>query len=313
MIPIVAIVGPTGSGKTALGIAVAKWLNTEIVSADSMQFYRGMEIGTGAPSPEELAAVKHHFIGNLTPDQHMSAGEYQVQARSVVAEINARGKPAVVVGGSGLYLEALIDGLFDGPSKDQAIRDRLEAEAEERGIGPLYARLLKIDPEYANSISENDLRRIVRALEIHEQSGEPASKLYADHKTRQDSLGARQFLIDYPRDHVYERINRRVDAMLEAGLLDEIRALVDAGYADHIMRLKSLGYREMLAHVLGERGYTEAVEQMKMFTRRYAKRQLTWFRADSRVDFIHCEPDATLAFQLKHIQQSLADILPDSV
>lgn len=306
MIEVVAIVGPTGSGKTALGIEVAKWLGTEIVSADSMQFYRGMEIGTGAPSADELAAVKHHFVGNLRPDQEMSAGEYQVQARAVVSEINGRGKPAVVVGGSGLYVEALVDGLFDGPSKDQSIRDRLESEAEESGIGVLYAKLLEVDPEYAKSISENDLRRIVRALEIWEQSGKPASRLYAEHKERQQALESRQFLIDYPREYLYDRINRRVEAMLEAGLLDEIRELVEAGYADDIMRLKSLGYREMLSHVLGEREFDESVDLMKMHTRRYAKRQLTWFRADSRVDFIACDPDATNLFQLKQIQKALS-------
>ncbi|MFP6585017.1 MAG: tRNA (adenosine(37)-N6)-dimethylallyltransferase MiaA [Candidatus Hydrogenedentota bacterium] len=301
MIQVVAVVGPTGSGKTALGIKLARSLDTEIISADSMQFYRGMKIGTGAPSADELAAVKHHFVGHLGPDQAMSAGEFQIQAREVVASLNEQGKPAVVVGGSGLYIQALIDGLFDGPGRDEAVRERLESEMENTGVEAMYTRLEAVDPDYAKVISKTDPIRIVRALEIYEISGEPASVLYAAHQAKQDSLESRQFLIDYPREVLYERINSRVDAMLEAGLLDEIRALVEAGYEQDIRRLKSLGYREMLSYVLDEREYDEAVELMKMYTRRYAKRQLTWFRGDERVDFIGCEEYATVAFQLEQV------------
>jgi tRNA dimethylallyltransferase len=301
VIQVVAVVGPTGSGKTALGIEIAEALDTEIISADSMQFYRGMEIGTGAPSAEELGRVKHHFIGNLTPDQEMSAGEYKIAARKVVSELNGAGKPAVVVGGSGLYVQTLIDGLFDGPGKDEGIRARLEAEAAKSGISALYARLEGIDPEYAKVISGNDLRRIVRALEIYEVSDERASVLYARHQANRNSLEAVQFSIDYPREELYARINRRVDGMLEAGLIGEVERLMEAGYEGDIMRLKSLGYREMLSCVKGEREYDEAVELMKMHTRRYAKRQLTWFRSDSRVQYLDSKTDGTGMFRLKHV------------
>lgn len=301
MIEIVAVVGPTGSGKTALGIEIARALGTEIVSADSMQFYRGMEIGTGAPSGEELSAVKHHFIGNLMPDEEMSAGEYEIQARAVVKGLNEAGKPAVVVGGSGLYIQALIDGLFDGPGKDEAIRERLETEADEGGIEGLYRRLEGVDPDYAKVISSNDLRRIVRALEVFEISGERVSVLYAAHQAGRESLNAVQFLIDYPREELYARINRRVNRMLEAGLIAEIALLVEMGYEEDIRRLKSLGYREMLSYVQGERKYDEAVELMKMYTRRYAKRQLTWFRGDERVRFMGTEEFGTDSFRLEHI------------
>lgn len=305
MIQVVAVVGPTGSGKTALGVALAKELGTEIVSADSMQFYRGMEIGTGAPSADELAAVKHHFVGHLTPDQRMSAGEYQIQARKVVQSLNEQGKPAVVVGGSGLYIQALIDGLFDGPGRDETVRARLEEERESTGVEALYERLQSVDPEYAAVIERTDPIRVVRALEIYELSGEPASKLYAEHQAKQVSLESRQFLIDYPREVLYDRINRRVDGMLEAGLLDEIKALVDAGYEADVRKLKSLGYREMLSYVMGERGFDEAVEQMKKYTRRYAKRQLTWFRGDKRVNFIECPDDATTMFQMEQVMKQI--------
>ena len=304
MIQVIAVVGPTASGKTALGIELAQALDTEIISADSMQFYRGMEIGTGAPSAEELAAVPHHFIGHLSPDQEMSAGDYEIAARAVVTRLNEAGKPAVVVGGSGLYIRTLIDGLFDGPSKDQALRDRLEAEAEDKGIAVLYARLESVDPDYAKIISENDLRRIVRALELYELGGEPASVQYARHQASLDSLSSLQFLIDFPREALYERINRRVDTMLESGLVDEVKALVEQGYADDIMRLKSLGYREILSYVQGEGPYDEAVELMKMYTRRYAKRQLTWFRGDARVEFMSTETVPANADRVAHILEA---------
>ncbi|MCX5769876.1 MAG: tRNA (adenosine(37)-N6)-dimethylallyltransferase MiaA, partial [Candidatus Hydrogenedentes bacterium] len=162
VLPILAIVGPTASGKSALAVAVAERLGTEIVSADSMQFYRGMEIGTAAPARGDLARVRHHFVGFLRPDEAFSAGAYEVAARDVVAGLNARGKTAVVAGGSGLYVSALIDGLFPGPGKDEPVRARLQAEAEEAGVGELYGRLESVDPDYARAINPNDLRRIVR-------------------------------------------------------------------------------------------------------------------------------------------------------
>jgi tRNA dimethylallyltransferase len=301
VIQVIAVVGPTGSGKTALGIEIAQALDTEVISADSMQFYRGMEIGTGAPNAEELSAVSHHFIGHLSPNQEMSAGDYEIEACAVVKRLNDSGKPAVVVGGSGLYIRTLVDGLFDGPSKDQAIRDRLEAEAEHDGIATLYARLKKVDPEYAKIISKNDLRRIVRALELFEIAGEPASVQYARHQASLDGFSSLQFLIDFPRKKLYDRINRRVDMMLDMGLVDEVKALVEQGYAADIMRLKSLGYREILSYVQGERPYDEAVELMKMYTRRYAKRQLTWFRGDERVNFMSTTEHPDNTSRLEHV------------
>ena len=297
---VLAVVGPTGSGKTALAVAVAEHLDTEIVSADSMQFYRGMEIGTGAPNAEELARVTHHFVGHLEPSEEMSAGAFEISARAVVADLNARGKTAVVVGGSGLYVQALIDGLFDGPGKAPAIRERLEAEAEVHGPEDLYARLEAVDPEYARRIEPGDLRRIVRALEVYEVSGRPISELYLEQQGRSKALDAVQVALDWPRDMLYERIDARVDAMLEAGFVDEVARLIERGYGAHITRLRSIGYREIAAHLNGECTLDEAVESMKMFTRRYAKRQLTWFRGDSRVHWL--KASETAAF---HLEQSV--------
>lgn len=286
MIPILAVVGPTASGKTALAIELAERLGTEIISADSMQVYKGMEIGTGAPTREEQARVKHHFVSFLEPGTAFSAGEYERLARKVVLDLNKRGKTAVVVGGSGLYLRALIDGLFEGPGADDETRKRLREEAETSGTRALYARLASIDPEYAAQIQANDLRRIVRALEVFEITGSPLSVLHAQHRAAHPPFEAVQVLIDWPRAVLYERINARVDDMLANGFIDEVRRLDQLGYAPHIKRLRSLGYREFLAHLHGEQTLEEATARMKQVTRNYAKRQLTWFRSDKRVKWL---------------------------
>ena len=291
MIPIIAVVGPTASGKTSLGIELAERLDTEIISADSMQFYRGMEIGTGAPTSQELARVKHHFVGFINPDVSFSAGEFQLAARKVVENLNYQGKTAIVVGGSGLYVRALIDGLFSGPGKDDAIRERLTQEATEVGSRKLYERLCEVDPDYADVISSGDLRRIVRGLEVYEIAGVPLSQMHMDQRESTESIESYQFAIDWPREELYERINRRVDIMIDSGLLDEVRELIDGGYADQIDRLKSLGYREIAAYIRGECPLEDAKEAMKQNTRRYAKRQLTWWRGETRIKWLEAHSD----------------------
>ncbi len=301
MTQVLAVVGPTASAKTSLAIELAEHLDTEIISADSMQFYRGMEIGTGAPSAEELARVQHHFVGHLEPSEEMSAGDFEVAARAVVKELNARGKPAVVVGGAGLYVQALIDGLFEGPGKAPAIRERLETEAEEQGAEALHARLQTVDPEYAGRIEQGDLRRIVRALEVYEVTGRPISQLYLEQRERSKALNSVQVALDWPRDTLYARINARVDAMIEAGFADEVGRLIERGYGGDIKRLRSIGYREIAAHLRGECTLDEAVESMKMFTRRYAKRQLTWFRGDPRIHWLKAGTGETESFRLEHV------------
>ena len=294
---VLAIVGPTASGKTGLAIEAALQLGTEIISADSMQFYRGMEIGTGAPEPSELSRVKHHFIGHLDPSEEISAGTFAEVARREVVRLNALGKTAVAVGGSGLYIRALIDGIFEGPAKDLAIRDRLEAEAASVGSDVLHRRLSEIDSAYASTIDPNDLRRVVRGLEVFEITGETLSHLHS--KQEQDCFETLQVAIDYPRPELYDRINRRVDGMFEAGFIEEVKDLLAAGYEEHLLRLKSLGYREVIGHLRGETSLDEAVETMKMNTRRYAKRQLTWFRADTRIQWLDANASESLLFQLE--------------
>jgi len=195
---VVAVVGPTASGKTALALELAVRLDSEIISADSMQVYRGMEVGTAAPTPQERAMVKHHFIGMLSPGEEFSAGMFERLARKVVKSLNAHAKTAVVVGGAGLYVRALLEGLFPGPEKDDAIRSRLHREAEKEGVPRLYARLKVCDPDYADLINQNDLRRIVRALEVYELTGRPLSKLHAEHQEAAMPLDAVQVAFDWP-------------------------------------------------------------------------------------------------------------------
>lgn len=286
MTHILAVVGPTASGKTALAIELAERLGTEIISADSMQVYKGMEIGTGAPTPEERARVKHHFVSFLGPGTRFSAGEFERMAREIVIDLNQRGKVAVVVGGSGLYLRALIDGLFEGPGADETLRARLHAEAEKIGTPLMYERLTRIDPAYAAQIEPTDLKRIVRALEVHEIAGEPLSALHAEHKSTRPPFDAVQVLIDWPRAQLYERIDARVDHMIANGFIDEVRRLDERGHAPHVMRLRSLGYREFLAYLHGQQSLEHATARMKQLTRNFAKRQLTWFRADKRIRWV---------------------------
>lgn len=299
---LLVVAGPTGSGKTALAIELARCLDTEILSADSMQFYRGMETGTAAPTPEERAAAVHHFVSFLRPDEEMAAGEYERLARAEALRLNDLGKLAVVAGGSGLYISALIDGLFEGPPRHALIRRRLKEEAREKGNSHLMERLRKVDPAYATSMtSENDLVRIVRALEVYETTGTPYSVLHQEHRSRTRPLPAIQVALEWERKTLYGRIDRRVDQMIEAGWVQEVQALLDEGYGPHLDRLKALGFREIAAHLRGEQPLEAAIAAAKQHHRRYAKRQLTWFRADERVEWIRVTPETPAAALAKQI------------
>lgn len=298
--PLIALVGPTGSGKSTLALALAEHLGTEIISADSMQFYRGMEIGTAAPSPADRARVPHHFVAFLEPGEDMAAGRYQQMARTEVARIQAEGKTPVAAGGSGMYVSALIDELFDGPGRDQEVRARLEDEARTLGNEHLLARLRMVDPDYAAGLtSVNDRVRIVRALEVFEVAGRPYSVLHREHRRRAESLPSLQFALRYDnRQDLYERINQRVLQMVDEGWLREVEALLDRGLGPQVARLKALGYREMMAHLEGRQTLDEAIAATQMHHRRYAKRQLTWFNADPRIHWLPAGPGISRDQQL---------------
>jgi len=303
----IAVVGPTGSGKTRLAIELAKRLDTEIISADSMQFYRGMEIGTAAPTADEQAEVKHHFVGFLQPDEEMAAGQYQRLAREKALELLRQGRVPVLAGGSGLYISAFIDGLFDGPARNQAVRDRLRAEAAARGNAALMERLRAVDPDYAAQLtSENDLVRVVRALEVFEVTGRTFSHWHREHQATLEPWDVAQAALLWERDALYERINRRVDMMAAQGWREETQRLVDNGYEKDIYRLKALGYQEMAACLRGERTLDEALEATKQHHRRYAKRQMTWFRSDKRIRWLPADDETAIAAWVEETARGLS-------
>jgi tRNA dimethylallyltransferase len=300
-LPLIAVVGPTGSGKSALALALAEHLGTEIISVDSMQFYRGMEIGTAAPSHADRARVPHHFVSFLDPGEEMAAGIFQQMARAEVRRIHATGRSAVAAGGSGMYVSALIDEIFDGPGRDPVLRARLEEEARTLGNEVLLARLREVDPDYAENLtSVNDRVRIVRALEVYELSGRPYSALHREHRQHAASQPSIQFALRYAvRQDLYERINLRVLQMIDEGWVEEVQALLDGGQRLHVERLKALGYREIMAHLEGKQSLDAAIAASQMHHRRYAKRQLTWFNADPRIHWLPAGPGVGLAQQLE--------------
>ncbi len=286
--PLLAIVGPTATGKTEVGILVAEVLNGEIVSADSMQCYRGLDIGTAKPTAEQQARVPHHLIDIVDPDTPFSVAEYQERARAAIEDIHQRGRLPVLVGGSGLYVRAAIDGLgLPMAPPDPELRQRLTEEAREHGPAVLHARLGAVDPEAAARIHINDEKRIIRALEVFELTGLPISRLQELDRQQQARYNTRQFGLTLPREEMYRRIEARVEEMIRSGLVEEVKSLLDRGYDERLVPMKGLGYAQIIPVVRGKRSRDEAVKLLKRDTRRFAKRQLTWFRADSRIEWIN--------------------------
>ncbi|MCD6288117.1 MAG: tRNA (adenosine(37)-N6)-dimethylallyltransferase MiaA [Candidatus Hydrogenedentes bacterium] len=285
---IVLIVGPTAVGKTRLGICLAERLSTEIISADAMQVYRGLDIGTAAPTPADRARVVHHLVGSSELTDQYSAAEFARDARTIIDRLWAKGRIPVVVGGSGLYVRALVDGLFPGPAADADIRARLNREAAEQGVESLHNRLAAVDPESAARIAVKDLRRIVRALEVFELTGVPISEMQKTHKitTKTDGLLSHRFGLDMDRTALYARIDERVEKMCGLGFIEEVRGLVETGHTADLERIGALGYREMMAYLRGETDLETAKSLMARNTRRYAKRQMTWFRKDKRIKWL---------------------------
>ena len=279
-VPLVLVAGPTASGKTTLSIELATRISAEIVNADSMQIYRRMEIGTAKPTPEERRIVPHHLIDVADPDESFDVARYLDIAGPVVDDIKKRGKVPLVVGGTGLYMRVLTRGLCAGPSSDPAVKKMLIADEKSKGLDSLYDDLLRIDPESAGKIHPNDRQRIIRALEVFYIGGVPLSIMQKAHGFRQELFPAVKVFINRDRKVLYERIGKRVDRMLEAGLKDEVQGLLSMGYSAELKAMQSIGYRQMAAHISGAISIEEAAFQIKRQTRHYAKRQITWFRAD---------------------------------
>ena len=282
---LLCILGPTAVGKTEIAIAVAQKLDAEIVSADSRQIYRYMDIGTAKPTPSEQAQVRHHLIDCVAPDERFSVADYQRAADIAIQDIQSRGKQAMLVGGAGLYFRAVVDGLFDGPEADPGFRARLRTEAQEFGAEILYSRLSQIDPESASRIHPNDLIRIIRALEVYEKTGKAISELQQEWNRASPRYSFVAFGINRERQELYQRIEARVDEMLAAGLLEEVKGLIARGY-DNLPAMQSFGYKELIDYLHGECDWNTAVNLLKRNTRRFAKRQLTWFRNDPRIKWL---------------------------
>jgi tRNA dimethylallyltransferase len=287
--PGIVILGPTASGKSSLGIALAGRFGGEIVSCDALQIYRHMDVGTAKVSPAEKERVPHHMLDVRDPDRDFSAGDYQRQARDAIRDISARGKLPFVVGGTGFYLRALIDGLFDGPGRNEQLRSRLRAIIARIGPEKLHRALARIDPECASKIKEHDGERVIRAYEIYLASGKTMS--WWQQQPRDAFAGYRwlKIGIQMPREELYRRINERVEAMFNGGLLDEVRKILEQ-FPRTSPGLKAIGYRQAAAVIEGSMTEAEAIEETQKESRHYAKRQMTWFRSDSSIVWLEGEP-----------------------
>jgi tRNA dimethylallyltransferase len=280
-LPLIAVVGPTGSGKSELGIALAEALGGEVINADAMQFYRGMDIGTAKLSVDERAGVPHHLLDILDVREEASVAQYQEHSREVVADVRSRGNVPILVGGSGLYIRAALDEL-EFPPTDAAVRARLESENDAHGAAALRQRLAAVDPVSAQRLG--DERRVIRALEVHEITGRPFSSYMPQRVYHQPAV---QIGLQVDRDILKDRLAGRVHGMVERGLLDEVRMLDEQGLRKGRTASRALGYSQFLRVLDGEWSPEEAAEDTIAATRRFARRQLTWFRADERVHWLH--------------------------
>ena len=286
---LICLLGPTAVGKTEIAIRLAQRLNAEIISVDSRQIYRQMDIGTAKPTPEERQAARHHLIDCIDISQPFSVADYQSLADTAIADIQNRGKRVLLVGGAGLYFRAIVDGLFEGPGADPALRKRLEGEVAQFGVDALHDRLRVCDPESADRIHPNNIVRVIRALEVYELTGTPMSQLQQQWHPERQRYPFIAFGLTMPRALLYCRIEQRVDVMLANGLIAEVESLLAAGYGRDTIALRSFGYKELIAYLDGDCTYLEAISQLEQNTRRFAKRQLTWFRKDTRIGWLDRE------------------------
>ena len=299
---IVVIAGPTASGKTATGVALCQKFNGEVVSADSMQIYRRMTIGTAKPTSEEMQGVKHHMIDVAEPEENWSVARYVEAAAACVEDILARGKLPVIVGGTGLYIDSLLSGrTFAGGPVNEALRQELSERYDEIGAEGLLGELRKVDPERAAKLHPGDKKRIVRALEVFILTGKTITQHDAETKAIPPRWEAAKIALDFEnRQDLYDRIDRRVDDMFARGLMDEVRALLDSGVPDDCTAMQAIGYKEAVAALRGESSEEDARAMIQQESRRYAKRQLTWFRRDKEIEWHRFGAKPNLDEALQH-------------
>ena len=305
---IICIAGPTASGKTALAVELAKELNGEVVSCDSMQVYKRMDIGTAKPTAEEMQGIPHHMLDVAQAWEDFSVSRYCNQAAPIVDDIIAQGKTAIIAGGTGLYMDSLIRGNNFAPFPSTGVREALEARAEAEGIQPLLEELAQVDPESAGRLHPSDRKRIIRALEVYRETGITIT----EHNRRTREVPPKYHPVwlglDFSdRAALYRRINRRVERMLEAGLLDEIRSLLESGIPETCTAMQAIGYKEFLPVLRGERGLCDAAAEVCQSSRRYAKRQLTWFRRNPNMHWIAREEDGAPDEIIRQARQILQE------
>lgn len=286
--PLIILTGPTAVGKTKASIGLAKAVDGEIISADSMQIYRHMDIGSAKIKPEEMEGIPHHLIDVLEPDDEFHVVKFQQLAKKAMREIWERGHIPIVTGGTGFYIQALLYDIdFDENEKEDACRKELEAYAKEHGAEALHEKLAFVDPASAEMIHPNNIKRVIRALEFYEQTGKRISEHNETQRQRESPYAFAYFVLTDDRAHLYERINRRVDQMIEEGLVNEVQALKDKGYTKQLVSMQGLGYKEILDYLDGNCTLEEAIYTIKRDTRHFAKRQLTWFKRERDVIWIN--------------------------
>ncbi|NRR01004.1 tRNA (adenosine(37)-N6)-dimethylallyltransferase MiaA [Brevibacillus sp. RS1.1] len=302
---LVVIIGPTAVGKTQLSLELAEQFDGEIISGDSMQVYRGMDIGTAKAEPEELASIPHHLIDIKNPDEEYSVAMFQESAAGLISDINQRGRLPFIVGGTGLYIESVTHRFqFSTTSQDPELRDRLQRLADSEGVEALHARLADVDPITAERLHPNDVKRVIRALEIYESSGYKMSDFQLRAKHSPYDLVMIGLTMD--RAKLYERINHRVELMIEAGLVEEVRGLLDAGYDASLVSMQGLGYKELIPYLYGEITLEKAMNDIQQRTRHFAKRQLSWFRRMEEIHWFDMTDSAEQRNNVETIKRILA-------
>lgn len=315
--PLIILTGPTAVGKTALSVKLAKVINGSIISADSMQVYRGMDIGSAKVTKEEMGGIKHYLIDVLEPDEEFHVVRFQQMAKEAMAEIYQEGKIPILTGGTGFYIQSVLYDIdFTSQQEDTAYRERLEELAKEQGNEALHAMLQEVDPVSAEKIHANNVKRVIRALEFYEKTGMPISEHNEKEAAKESPYTFCYFVLNDDRQRLYDRIELRIDQMLEQGLVDEVRKLKEKGYHKEMVSMQGLGYKEILAWLDGEISYEEAVYILKRDTRHFAKRQLTWFRREKDViwvdkDKFNYDDDRILSFMTAKIDKLTGGILKD--
>ena len=300
---VIIICGPTASGKTALSIELAKTINGEIVSCDSMQIYKDMDIGTAKPTAEEMQGIKHYLLDFIEPDKRYSVAEFKKDAEKAIEQILAKGKIPIVVGGTGLYVDSLIYGIeYQDIPLDKEYRNKLEQIANEKGLEVLYEKAKQIDEQAMKKISPNDKKRIMRVLEIYKTTGKNKTEQEMESRKNEVKYDFEVFAINMDREVLYDRINKRVDTMIEQGLIEEVKNIIQK-YSEFPTAMQGLGYKEVVEYLNGNCSKEEMIEKIKMETRRYAKRQLTWFRKNKQTIWINGlnSKESNVQFIVNHI------------